>query len=52
MCSAVGVVGDVFSVPVNTFTEFFIDTGLIDNRTLKLADLDFNFIATKTSISK
>eukprot|EP01017_Pseudomicrothorax_dubius_P005020 TRINITY_DN11162_c0_g1_i1.p1 TRINITY_DN11162_c0_g1~~TRINITY_DN11162_c0_g1_i1.p1 ORF type:complete len:422 (+),score=86.12 TRINITY_DN11162_c0_g1_i1:71-1267(+) len=46
--SGLGVVGEVFSIPINTFTDFATQCNLLDD-TFKLSDLDLKFIATNSS---
>jgi NLR family CARD domain-containing protein 3 len=50
--SAIGVSGDLFSIPVNAFTDFLNNGNVIDNRNLKLADTDLLFITTNTVMNK
>lgn len=40
--------GDIPCISRNNFTEFIMNTQLIDNKLMKLSDLDFNFIATNS----
>lgn len=50
--SAIGVSGDIFSMPVNAFTDFLNQGNVIDNRNLKLADTDLLFITTNAVTTK
>lgn len=48
--SALGMVGNIFSIGLNTYTEFLRDTlNLVDNETLKLNDTDMLFISVNQS---
>ena len=38
--------GDVWSISSNVITEFSQSTEVVDNKTIKLSDLDLKFIAT------
>lgn len=45
--------GSIFSVPLNTYTEYFINkVDIVDQKTLKLPDVDRNYIATNYSDKK
>jgi len=46
--SAIGAPSDIWSIPLNTFTELCNVSKIIDNKVLKLSDFDRIFIATYT----
>jgi len=44
--AAIGVSGDLFSVPINAFTEFLNQAGIVDGKLIKLSEIDILFITT------
>lgn len=51
--SAIAPAGQIFSISMNVFSDIVSNCeGLVDGNHLKLADLDFEFIATNAGISK
>ena len=45
--AGISPLGHIFSIPLNSYTDFFVNkTGIVDNKTLKLPDVDRSFIAT------
>lgn len=50
--SSFSPIGDVWAISKLLFTEIFTKYGLVDNKTLKLADLEIKFITSKTSHRK
>jgi len=42
-------IGEVFSMPLNPYTEFMTQIGVIDGQDLKLHAVDKNFIAVKSN---
>ena len=44
--SSIGVVGEIWCTPLNTFSDFLLSTQICDNKLLKLSDIDFNIIST------
>ena len=51
--SAVAPAGMIFSIGTNTFSDIVSNCqGLVDNETLKLSDLDLEFVATNAGVAK
>lgn len=50
--SSFSPIGDVWAISKLLFIEIFTKSGLVDNKTLKLADLEIKFITSKTSHRK
>ena len=51
--SAVAPAGMIFSIGTNTFSDIVSNcSGLVDNDTLKLSDLDLEFVATNAGIAR
>lgn len=50
--SAVGAPSEIWSIPLNTYTDFCNTCGIIDGKILKLSDFDRIFIATYTKSDK
>jgi len=50
--AAVGAPSDIWSIPLNTYTDFCSSSGIIDGKVLKLSDFDRIFIATYTKSDK
>ncbi|KAL4483288.1 hypothetical protein ABPG72_007930 [Tetrahymena utriculariae] len=50
--SSFSPIGDVWAISKLLFTEIFTKSGLVDNKTLKLADLEIKFISSKTQQKK
>jgi len=46
--AAIGAPSEIWSIPLNTFTDFCNNAKIIDNKILKLSDFDRIFIATYT----
>ena len=46
--SAMGLTGDVFSIPINAFTEFMNQSDIVDGKLIKLSEMDILFITTNT----
>ena len=43
-----GLTADVFSIPINAFTEFLNQSGIVDGKLIKLSEIDILFITTNT----
>jgi len=50
--AAIGAPSEIWSIPMNTYTEFCSSAGVIDGKILKLSDFDRIFIATYTRTEK
>lgn len=50
--SAIGTISDVWSIPMNAFTDFCKNSGILDYKLLRMADLDRLFITTYTKTDK
>ena len=50
--AAIGAPSEIWSIPLNTYTEFCSSAGIIDGKLLKLSDFDRIFIATYTRTEK
>ena len=50
--AAIGAPSEIWSIPLNTFTEFGLSAGIIDGKLMKLSDFDRIFIATYTRTDK
>lgn len=50
--ATIGAPSDIWSIPLNTYTEFCNSCGIIDGKILKLSDFDRIFIATYTRTDK
>jgi hypothetical protein len=51
--AAISPAGMIFSIGTNTFSDIVSNCkGLVDNDTLKLSDLDLEFVATNSGVSK
>ncbi len=50
--AAVGAISDVWSIPLNAYTDFCSSSGIIDFKYLKMSDFDRVFIATYTKTDK
>lgn len=50
--SAIGAPSEIWSIPLNTYTEFCSTAGIIDGKLVKLSDFDRIFIATYTRTEK
>jgi hypothetical protein len=48
--AAISGIGDVPCITTNAFTDFMLTTRAIDNKFLRLSDIDFNFVATNSGI--
>ena len=51
-CSSLNLTNEIFSVNLNTLTEFLSSGNVIDGKNLKLRDLDLQFVITNTSLIK
>jgi len=50
--AAIGAPSEIWSIPLNTYTDFCSSAGIIDGKILKLSDFDRIFIATYTRTEK
>lgn len=50
--AAIGAPSEIWSIPLNTYTEFCLTAGIIDGKLMKLSDFDRVFIATYTRTDK
>jgi len=50
--AAIGAPSEIWSIPLNTFTEFGLSANIIDGKLMKLSDFDRIFIATYTRTDK
>jgi len=50
--AAIGAPSEIWSIPLNTYTEFCLSSGIIDGKLMKLSDFDRIFIATYTKTDK
>ena len=50
--AAIGAPSEIWSIPLNTYTEFCLSSGIIDGKLMKLSDFDRVFIATYTKTDK
>jgi len=50
--AAIGAPSEIWSIPLNTYTDFCSSAGIIDGKVLKLSDFDRIFIATYTKTEK
>ena len=50
--AAIGAPSDIWSIPLNTYTEFCLTAGIIDGKYMKLSDFDRVFIGTYTRTDK
>jgi hypothetical protein len=50
--AAQGALGELPCITTNVFTEFIMNTLAIDNKLLRLSDIDFNFVATNSGAAK
>jgi len=46
--SSFSPIGDIWAISKLLFIEIFTKSGLVDNKTLKLADVEIKFLASKT----